>query len=210
MFFDGSDEGISKNLSAFEVLGNGHILMSFAGNQTIPGVGRFAPQDVARFVPTATGPDTAGSFQWELDGSAHSLTTAREKIDALADLGGDRWAVSTTGTAAVTLPTGGTLKAQDEDALSYNSASGAWSAYFDGTAVPGLKTEDLNALWIDPATGDLYISLIGTFSLSGLKGNGRDIVKLTPNGSGGYTPSLVYDGSAAGFPSNIDGLEMLP
>ena len=215
MYFDGSDVGITKNLSAFEVLDNGDILMSFAGNQRIPGVGTFAPQDIARFVPTATGESTTGSFQWALDGSDNLLTAAGERIDALADTGDGRWAISTTGTASVRLPDGTPLKAQDEDALGLEPDTGRWSAFFDGTAVPGLRAEDVNAMWIDPATGDIYIGLLSAFNLGGVgtpgvQGNGRDIVKLTPSGApGGYTPSLWWDGSAAGFPVNIDGLEIL-
>jgi len=47
--------------------------------------------------------------------------------------------------------------------------------------------------------------------VGGVAGDGRDIVKLTPSGApGGYTPSLFWDGSANGFPTNIDGLEMIP
>jgi len=212
MVFDGSDVGITKNLSAFEVLGNGDILMSFAANQPIPGVGTFAPQDIARFIPMTTGDNTDGSFQWQLDGSAHELTAGGEKIDALADDGDGRFALSTTGSATVKLPNGTVLKAQDEDALGYNFDLQRWSALFDGTAVPGLKGEDVNAMWIDPATGDVYISIVGSFNLGGLKGDGRDIVKLTADSGapGGYTPSLWWDGSAAGFPSNLDGLEILP
>lgn len=211
MYFDGSDVGVTKNLSAFEVLDNGDILMSFAANQPIPGVGTFAPQDIARFVPTATGNNTAGSFQWQLDGSAFWLTTSGEKIDALALNPDGRVAISTVGAAVVTRPEGGTLKAQDEDALGFNFTLQRWSALFDGTPITGLSAEDVNAMWINPTTGEIYISIVGAFNLGGVKGNGRDIVKLTPSGApGGYTPSLWWDGSAQGFPTNIDGLEILP
>ena len=189
---------------------NGDILMSFAANQAINGVGTFAPQDIARFVPTASGNNTAGSFQWAFDGSDHWLATSAEKIDALADIGDGRTALSTSGTAAVKLPNGHTYKAQDEDALGVDLATGDWSTFFDGTGVRGLRAEDVNGLWIDPATGDLYVSLAGAFNLGGIKGNGKDIVKLTNDGGGSYTPSLWYDGSAEGFPSNIDGLDILP
>ena len=210
MVFDGSDVGITKNVTAFEVLDNGHILMSFAAKQVIPGVGTFMAQDIARFVPSATGPNTAGSFQWELDGSANWLSTSGEKIDALGAIGDGRIALSTTGTASVKLPNGTVLKAQDEDALGFNTTTGAWSAFFDGTPIPGLKAEDINGLWIDPTTGDLYISIVGAFNLGGVKGDGKDIVKLTNGGGGSYTPSLWYDGSVEGFSSNIDGLDILP
>ena len=140
------------------------------------------------------------------------LTTSGEKIDALADIGDGRWAISTIGTATVKLPNGVVLKAQDEDALGLNPAAGEWSAWFDGTPIPGLKSEDVNAMWIDPTTGDIYVGIVGSFNLGGGKGNGRDIVKLTrtPGAPGGYVPSLWWDGSAAGFPTNIDGLEIMP
>jgi hypothetical protein len=121
-----------------------------------------------------------------------------------------RLLLSTTGTAAVSLPNGNTLKAQDEDALGFNLNQQSWSLFFDGTAIPGLKAQDVNALWVDTDNGDIYISLAGAFNLSGVTGNAKDIVKLSPNGSGGYTPSLYWDGSANGFPSGIDGLEMVP
>ena len=208
MYFDGSDVGITKNLSGFELLGNGDILMSFQARQTIPGVGSFMPQDIARFDPTTTGDNTAGAFQWALDGSTKGLSTSGEKIDALG-LSAGSWAISTTG--AATVPSGGgTLKAQDEDALLFDPGSGGWSAFFDGTPIPGLKAEDVNALWVDPTNGDLYISLLNAFNLSGVSGNGRDIVKLTNNGGGSYTPSLWWNGAAAGFPVNVDGVEILP
>jgi hypothetical protein len=208
LYFDGSDLGVTKNLAAVEVLNNGDILMSFAANQVTP-AGTFAPHDVARFDPTATGPNTDGTFAWELDGSTRFLTTSGEKIDALGDVGDGRLALSTTGAAAVQLSNGNLLKAQDEDALGLNHQTQAWSAYFNGTPTPGLKGEDVNGLWIDPATGDIYISIVGAFNLGGVVGNGRDIVKLTNNGSS-YTPSLWWDGSAAGFPVNIDAIEIVP
>ena len=211
MHFDASDVGITKNVTAFEIEDNGDILLSLVAPQNVPGVGSVAPQDVLRFTPTSTGNNTAGSFAMALDGSANLLTTSGEKIDALGLTGNGRLAISTAGAAAVKRPDNSVLKAQDEDALGFNLSNGQWSEVFNGTAIPGLAAEDVNALWIDPTTGDLYISIVGAFNLGGIADNGRDIVKLTPSGApGGYTPSLVWDGSDNGFPTNIDGLEMIP
>jgi hypothetical protein len=211
MHFDASDVGLTKNVSAFEIETNGDILLALAAAQAVPGVGNVTPQDVLRFTPTSTGNTTAGSFALALDGSANLLTTSGEKIDALGLTSNGRLALSTAGAAAVKRPDNSVLKAQDEDVLGFNLVNGQWSEVFNGTAIPGLAAEDVNALWIDPTTGDLYISIVGAFNLSGVAGNGRDIVKLTPSGApGGYTPSLFWDGSANGFPTNIDGLEMIP
>ena len=211
MHFDASDVGLTKNVSAFEIEDNGHILLALGAPQNVPGVGNVQAQDVLRFTPTATGNNTAGSFTMALDGSANLLTTSGEKIDALARAADNRLAISTSGAAVVKRPNNSVLKAQDEDALGFNLTNSQWSEFFNGTAIPGLKAEDVNALWIDPATGDLYISIVGTFNLGGVAGNGRDIVRLSPSGApGGYTPSLAWDGSDNGFPTNIDGLEMIP
>ncbi len=211
MHFDASDVGITKNVSAFEIETGNSILLSLAAPQNVPGVGNVAAQDVIRFTPGSTGNNTAGTFSMVLDGSANLLTTSGEKIDALGLTSNGRLALSTTGAAAVKRPDNSVLKAQDEDALGFNLANGQWSEVFNGTTIPGLAAEDVNALWIDPATGDLYISIVGAFNLGGVAGNGKDIVKLTPSGApGGYTPSLFWDGSANGFPTNIDGLEMMP
>lgn len=208
MYFDGSDVGIKKNVSGFEILDNGHILLSFAANQSIPGLGTVTPQDVVGFIPSSTGNQTAGSFHWYFDGSAFKLTTTAEKIDALGLAPDGRLLFSTTGTAAVSLPNGNTLKAQDEDALGFNLNQQSWSLFFDGTPLKGLKAEDINALWVDPDNGDIYVSLASAFNLGGVTGNAKDIVKLRLNNNGSYTPSLHWDGSANGFPSNLDGLEM--
>jgi hypothetical protein len=212
MYFDGSDVGTVKNLAAFEVLDNGHILMSFAGvTNGFSYAGTVSPQDIVRFIPTATGANTFGSFEKEFQGSARWLSTSTEKIDALGDIGDGRIAVSTSGTAKVKMPDGSILTAQDEDAMGLETARGRWSAYFNGTGIPRMGVEDVNALWLDPATGDLYVSILGPFNIAGISGDGKDIVKLTqtPGAPGGYVPSLWWDGSDAGFPTTIDGLEIL-
>ena len=208
LYFDGSDVGITKNVTAFELQADGSILLSLVATQTVPGAGSVQPQDILRFTPTATGPNTAGTFQLWVDGSNVGLTTAAEKIDALGLAADGRIAISTTGAAAVAGPGGATLQAADEDALGFNRASATWSALLDFTALAGMGPEDVNALWINPTTGEVFVSLGSAFNLGGVAGDAKDIIKLTPNG-GGYTPSLYWDGSAAGFPAIIDGLEIV-
>jgi len=208
LYFDGSDVGITKNVTAFELQADGSILLSLVAAQTVPGAGNVAPQDILRFTPTATGPNTSGTFQLWVDGSNVGLTTAEEKIDALGLAADGRIAISTTGAATVAGPGGTTIRTADEDALGFNRANATWSTLLDLTAIPGMGPEDVNALWINPTTGEVFVSLVSAFNLSGVTGDAKDIVKLTPNGSG-YTPSLYWDGSAAGFPAIIDGLEMI-
>ncbi len=207
MLFDGSDVGITKNVSAFELQSDGSILLSLGVPQAVPGVGNVAAHDVLRFVPSATGNNTAGSFQMWVDGSNVGLTTSAERIDGLGLTADGRLAISTVGAVAVAGPGGATLKAANEDALAFNRANATWSTYFDSSSVPGMAAENVNALWVNPATGEVYVALAAAFNLGGVAGDAKDIVKLTPSG-GGYTASLVWDGSAAGFPATIDGLEI--
>ena len=96
--------------------------------------------------------------------------------------------------------------------MGFNRATAAWTNFFDGTPIPGLKGEDVNALWVNPSTGELYVTIIGAFNVAGVAGDGRDILKLTPDSgaTGGYTAALVYDGSTQGLLTNIDALEMIP
>jgi len=207
MVFDGSDVGITKNVTAFELQSDGSILLSLGATQAVPGVGNVAAHDVLRFAPTSTGPNTSGSFQMWVDGSNVGLTTSAERIDGLGLTADGRIVISTFGAVAVAGPGGATLKAANEDALAFNRANATWSTFFDSTSVPGMPPENVNALWVNPTTGEVYIALAAAFNLGGVAGDAKDIVKLTPSG-GGYTASLFWDGSAAGFPATIDGLEI--
>ncbi len=152
--FDASDVGITKNVNAIEVMPNGSILMSLAAAQNVPGLGEVQPQDIIRFIPTSLGDNTAGTFEWFLDGSDVGLTTSGERIDAIymqRDIE-NPLRISTTGSGSVPRTSGGTLKFADEDILNLvggifgaNSA-GTWRMSLDGSTVPGLAKEDISNL----------------------------------------------------------------
>ena len=207
ILFDGSDVGLSKNLAAFTFLPNGDLLLTFAANQVVPGLGTFTAWDVARFHPTQLGATTAGTFAWYVDGSDVGLTTAAEKIDALDVLGDGRILISPGGVAAVP----GLPKQQDEDVLALTptatglTTTGTWALYFNGTAVTGLAAEDINGFWVDEATGDRYFTLLGAFKLGSLTGPAdKSIIKLP---AGSATPSLLT-WTVPAF--KVDGFEILP
>jgi hypothetical protein len=79
MYFDGSDVGLGTNSSqdvdAFDLLDDGTILLSIAGDTTIPNVGAIDDADIVRFTPTSLGLNTAGVYSWYFDGSDVGLTT---------------------------------------------------------------------------------------------------------------------------------------
>ena len=212
VLYDGSYVNTTKNVDAFAFDGD-DILLSFAANQVIAGVGTFAGQDIARFTPTSLGyNNTAGSFVWAFDGSDVGLTTSAENIDVLWIDSQGRLYISTTGTAKVT-GAGGTITAHDEDVLRFTptalgaNTTGTWALYWDATPIAGMGVEDIGGYWED-ANGDRYVTIAGAFTLGSVKGNGKSIVKFTPSG-GSWTPSLVsWLAQGATFPTNLDGIEM--
>lgn len=186
--FDASDVGLTKNVLAFDRLPNGSILMSLAAGQIVPGLGKVMPHDIIRFIPTALGDTTAGTFQWFLDGSDVGLTLAGEKIDAISmqeDIE-NPLRISTTGSGAVPRTSGGTLKFADEDILNLvggvfgaNSA-GTWRMSLDGSTVPGLAAEDVSNLArveVNPARDStLLVGLDSAFVVNGTRGTVRDVL----------------------------------
>jgi len=112
------------------------------------------------------------------------------------------------------------LSGKDEDisvftptSLGQNTA-GTWVRYFDGSDV-GLGSssdEDIYALAVD-ATGKIYLSTRGNFSVSGLSGADEDVFAFTPSSLGSSTAgtfdsTLFFDGSAYGVSGDIYGIDL--
>ena len=224
MLFDASDVGLSGNVSAFTFLPDGTILLVLGAKATLPGVGLVTPMDVIQFVPTQLGEATSGAFRWYFDGSDVGLAASGEKIDALSYFvnadGSQRLRLSTTGVAKVTHEAGGTLTAQDEDLIVFvigttgATTSGRWLAtlHLDGSAIPGLAAKDVNGYAHDGLTFSKYILITGSFTIGGVSGNGKSVLKLTPDGAavGGHRVSLVtWLAPGATFPTNVDSLEII-
>jgi uncharacterized protein YjiK len=212
-YFDGSDVGLtasSLDLDGFYINPDGSILLSVDLATTIPNVGAIEDSDIVRFIPTATGETTAGTYEWYFDGSDVGLEGDNEDIDSIGFAPDSRLVVSTRGS----LDAGG-VTGQDEDLFAFapttlgESTSGTWSMYFDGSDV-GLSTtssEDVDAVWIDKNNGDIHLSTSGGFSVTSLSGDGDDIAKFVPSSLGNNTSgtfSSFWDGSANGI-TTIDG-----
>lgn len=213
MFFDASNVGLTQNLSSFGKLPDGSLLLNFKKNQTIAGVGTFTPWDIARFVPASPGNYAAGTFSWYLDGSDVLLSTAAEKIDAIAITANGRLIISTTGTAVVKTASGATFKPRDEDLFVFSgttgsASAGSWAMYFDGSLVAGLAVEDINGAWVDPANGDIYLTLFDNFTVGGVSGTAKDIIRVRKLAGTAYEVVLYWSGPAHGFSGTIDGIEI--
>ena len=96
MHFDGSDVGLAtRNLDVLELQADGSLLLSTEVGVTLPGLGAVDDSDIVRFIPTTTGTNTSGNYQWYFDGSDVGLTDNGEDVDALALLTDGRLLVST-------------------------------------------------------------------------------------------------------------------
>lgn len=213
MFFDGSDVGWTKPIGDFELLSDGSLLLTTSAKAVLgAGAARFTLQvhDIARFAPTNLGANTAGTFSLYFDGSRVGLSTSNERIDALAIKPDGTLLISTVGRA--TVKNGNTsIIAQDEDMLAFRptalgaNTSGIWNLTldgFDGSLLAGMAAEDVNAAWFDPSTGDLYLTVMNAFTINGVSGNGKTVLKVTPE----RAVSVYWDAGAAGFSKVIDGL----
>ena len=220
MYFDGSDVGLELNdIDAFYITADNSILFSLLDPATLPGVGLVDDADIVVFTPTSLGPNTAGSFSLLFDGSDVGLSTNSEDIDAISVDTFGRLLISTRGNANVPGATGN-VTGRDEDLFAFNAFSfgsttiGHFELVFDGSDVGLLQgSEDLWGAWIDPSTGDLYLTTQGNFNTSplGVSGDQDDVfvcdpVSLGPNNTVCNTIVTAWDGDAFGFNKKINGL----
>ncbi len=122
-----------------------------------------------------------------------------------------------TFTATTALPG---VTVENEDIAAYDTGTGLWSLYFDGSDV-GLSSFAIDALAVDPANGALLISVDvdGTLTglLSGPSGESvddSDIVRFVPTTLGSTTSGtwvFHFDGTDTGLTTSnedIDALEL--
>jgi uncharacterized protein YjiK len=206
--FDGSDVGIASfRIDAFAWLDADTLLLSFTAAGSVPGIGIVDDSDIVRFDATSLGTITTGGFSLYFDGSDVGLTANAHDVDAIELLPDGRILISTVG--SVTVP--GVAAGRDEDLLAFAPTSlgdvtaGTFSMYFDGSDV-GLGTEDVDAAAVD-ASGNIYLSVIDVFAVTGVSGDDEDVFVFDPTSTGevtqgSYLPRLYFDGSAFGLAAN--------
>lgn len=215
LFFDGSDVGLDDAaISAFDVISDTEILLSFKDSIAVNGVGAVDDSDVVKFTASSLGDDTAGTFSLYLDGSDIALTRNGEDIDGLALLPDGSILISTKGVVRT-----GSVNGADEDILQFiptslgEDTAGSWVFFFDGSDV-GLdeKGEDVNGFSLTSA-GQLALSVDGEFQVPGQAGNNADVALFTPSSTGEMTtgsfdPALFFDGSEWGLSKDISGVDL--
>ncbi len=210
LVFDASDVGWKKSIGDFEFLPDGSLLLTSSAAQTVGSL-KLEVHDIARFVPTSLGGTTAGTFALYFDGSDVTLSTAAERIDALALKPDGTLLISTAGQATVKNGTT-SIMAQDEDLLAFHptqlgaTTAGAWNLTpdgFDGSLLTGMAAENVNSAWYDGATGNLYLTVASAFTVGGVSGNQKTVLRVTP----ARAVSAYWTTSAYGA---IDGLAIAP
>jgi len=216
MIFDGSDVGITKDVNAFHVQADGTLLLSFNGPTTVPGLGAVDDSDIVRFIPTIVsglGSQTAGSFAWYLRGADVGLSTDSEDIDAIGFTADGHLVISTIGDFNTPNVVG-----KDEDLIQLDNAAfgnpsgGVWRLFFDGSTV-GLANEDINGLWIDPASNAHYLTVKDHFAFAEQTIDANDIFVCTLLPTGACSYRLFWDADQHGYSAdNLDsiGLGLLP
>lgn len=209
--FDASDVGLhTANVDAIEYMPDGSLLLSLGAAQIVNGLGRVMPQDIVRFVPTSLGSNTAGTFEWFLDGSDVGLTTSGENIDAIsmqADVD-NPLLISIKGGGSVARQSGGVLKVADEDVINFvqtdwgaNSA-GKWRMRTDGSTIAGMGAEDVSGLArVEDYPAHMSLTLMSfenPFAIEGVSGNGRSVYVVDHDRSINNLTDKIIDGLAVG------------
>ena len=87
-----------------------------------------------------------------------------------------------------------------------STSAGSWSLYFDGSTVAGLGSEDVVGAAVDGGSGAIYLTISNGFTVGGVRGGAKDVVRLEPGG-GGFTVHQFWNGPANGFMPNLGGIE---
>lgn len=182
IYFDGSNVGVGAlDVDAFEVLADGSLLLSFNEVADIAGI-PVDDSDIVRFTPTSLGHNqTVGDFSLYLVGADVGLDADNEDIDAISFAPAGLLLISTNG--KFTDPQAG-IAARDEDLVAFYNEFGIWAPlpYLTGAQL-GLtsNSEDVGAAWVDPLTGEIYLTTKGNFKLNtDLRGHQDDVVLCDP------------------------------
>ena len=72
--------------------------------------------------------------------------------------------------------------------------------------VTGMVAENVSGAWFDGATDDLYLTLTSAFTVGGVSGNQKQVLKVTP----ARVASIYWNATTNGYNAAIDGLFIAP
>jgi hypothetical protein len=206
--FDATVAGLpgGADIDALLVVDADTFYMSFNGTVNPPGpLGNVDDSDIVLY--------DAGVWSLYFDGSDVGLSTNNEDVDAIDILTDGSVVISTLGNGNV--PGAGGFN--DEDLLRCAGTFGpattcTWSLYFDGSDV-GLannNSEDVDGVSV--SAGDIYLSTLGNFGVTGLAGQGVDVFACNAPATGSNTAcasfGMFFDGSVNGITDNLDAIDL--
>jgi hypothetical protein len=206
-YFTAAQAGLpsTANVVAFDVLSPTEIIMAFGAGTAVPGVGTVGGKALVKFTATSLGATTSGSFSLYFKGGNVGLTQSTELIDAVDVLPGGDLLISTIGAVSVPGVAGGAKLVLRFTPTALGAVTaGTWAPYFIGGSVGlTLASENVDCVEVG-ADGKIYLGTTGNFSVTGVAGQGRDIFVFTPTSlgtttTGTFSPTLNFDGSAAGL-----------
>ncbi|MCA9290828.1 MAG: S8 family serine peptidase, partial [Phycisphaerales bacterium] len=111
-------------------------------------------------------------------------------------------------TGSTSVPGVGTV--QNEDIVAFDTGTGVYSLYFDGSDV-GLGSFAINGLAVLPG-GDLLMSFTAAGTIGGVSSDDSDILRFTPTSLGSNTAgsfSMYFDGSDVGLTSSSEDIDAI-
>ena len=102
----------------------------------------------------------------------------------------------------------------DEDILSYDTGSGTWAMFIDGSDIglTGSSSRDVDAFYIMP-DGSILLSFVGATTIPNVGSvDDSDIVQFTPTSTGNTTTgtfSMYFDGSDVDLTSNGEDVDAI-
>ena len=166
--FDADRAGLPASAKVDTVTVNpkdGGLVMTFAGQPRLPGVGRVGRSDVVEH--------RAGDFHLLLRGASAGLGGGGPQIDAAAMTKAGHLVVSTDRAGRVA-----GVRARPQDLVDVIGRK----RYLRGAAA-GLTTrsENVDGAWIDPRTGEVHLSTTGRFRADDVRGGDADVLIYDPS-----------------------------
>ena len=184
-----------------------NIWMAFTAATTVPGVGTVENEDIVSYNTTS------GTWSLIFDGSDVGLGALTIDGVARTAAGDILYSLSAAGniTGLVGGPSGAAV--DDSDVIRFTPTSlgattaGTHTFHFDGSDV-GLTTdnEDVDAISLTSG-GNLVLSTLGTFAVTGVSGEDEDLITFTATGLGSVTTgsyAMYFDGSDVGLSTNFN------
>lgn len=162
--FDGATAGLARGnaIRAFTVAPDGSYLMTLAHGQRLPGLGAVPATAIVRYAPKAK------RFSVALRGAGRD-------VDAIAVTPRGRIEISRTGSSDLLARSGG-----------------RWRTVLRGADLGLSAHEDVDAAWIDPHDGAIYLSTGRAFAAEGLRGGADDVVVARRAGRGWQLSPAFY------------------